>query len=102
MKPNTDPPGTPFSFDGGATWLCPNLWDETKKVPFRGVLFVFSYGASTIFFFSLVIVPIGLIVSIPLVLTLALALLFGAGLGAVMGLLSWWQFKRKTSSSRQL
>ncbi|MFM9923123.1 hypothetical protein VLK31_09045 [Variovorax sp. H27-G14] len=100
MKPNTDPPGTPFSFDGVATWLCPSLWDETKKVPFRGALFILSYSVSTIFFFSLVIDPVGLIVSIPLAMIFATALLSGAGFRALMGLLSWWQFKRKLSNSR--
>jgi hypothetical protein len=101
MKPNTDPPGTPFSFDGVATWLCPSLWDETKKIPFRGALFILSYSASTIFFFLLVMAPIGLIVSIPLAMMLAIALLLGTGFGAVMGLLSWWQFKQKLSNSRR-
>jgi len=101
MKPDIDLPWTPFSFDGVATWLCPNLWDETKHVPFRGALFVLSYSASTIFFFSVVMVPVGLLVSVPLMTTLAIALIPGTWFGIAMGLLSGWHFRRKVHKSRQ-
>jgi hypothetical protein len=48
------------------------------------------------FFLLAVIVLVRLIVAVPLTMTLATALIFGAGFGVAMGLLSWWQFRRKT------
>jgi hypothetical protein len=60
-----------------------------------GALLVLSCSASTI------LVPVELIVSVPLVMTLAIALIFEAGFGVAMGLLSWWQFRRKTSKFKR-
>jgi hypothetical protein len=60
MKPDSNVPGIPFNFHAIPLWLKPDLWDETKKMRCRGLLFVVLYTLSAAAFVAIIFVPIGI------------------------------------------
>ena len=97
MKPAPNPPGFLFDFDAIPLWLKPDLWDETKNVPYRGLLFVVLYILSVAVFFAIIFVPAGIYKGKNMMGTTALIwLAFSCPWGLLIGLLTWWDFVRRS------
>jgi lysylphosphatidylglycerol synthetase-like protein (DUF2156 family) len=59
IKPDSNVPGAPYNFDAIPVWLKPVLWNETKNIRFRGLLFVLLYTLSAAAFAAIIFVPVG-------------------------------------------
>ncbi|WP_143694801.1 hypothetical protein [Variovorax sp. JS1663] len=101
MKPNANPPGTPFSFDRVAIWLFPDLWNEKKEIRYRGLWFVMCYTLSMLIFFAIVIIPGALIFSITLPVAFLIVGVAGALFGMIAGFCAWWDFCRRRRAIEQ-
>jgi len=95
MKPDINPPGTFFNFDAIPMWIYPDVWDETKKVRFRGLWFVSLYALSFLVFFAMFMFLGGVIFSRSIGLMLWFALIIGVPGGAIIGVGAWWDFTRR-------
>lgn len=98
MKPDPAAGGYAFNFSAIPLWIKPDLWDETKKVRFRGLFFVALYSLSMAVFVAIMAVPIGIykgkdVVGTTAAIWLVLSL-FG---GIISGLGAWWDFARGSS-----
>jgi hypothetical protein len=95
MKPDSNPPGIPFNFHAIPLWLKPDLWDETKKVRCRGLLFVVLYTLSMAVFVAIIAVPAGIYKGKHMMGTTALIwLALSLPGGLLTGLAAWWDFVR--------
>lgn len=95
MKPDSNPPGVPFNFDVIPLWLKPDLWDETKDVCCRGLLFIALYTISVATFAAIIFVPIAFYKGTHAVGTTALVwLALSLPVGVLVGLAGWWDFTR--------
>jgi len=100
MKPDSNLPGVPFNFDTVPLWLKPDLWDETKTVRCRGLLFILLYILSAAAFGGIIAVPVGIYMGVDTMGTTALVCLAVSLPGGVLlGLGTWWDFTR---ASRRL
>ncbi len=72
MKPDSTPPGVPFNFDAIPLWLKPDLWDESKTVRCRGLLFIVLYTLSVAAFMAILAVPAGIYKGADMMLTTVL------------------------------
>lgn len=95
MKPESNVGGVSFNFHAIPLWLQPDLWDETKQVRFRGLLFISLYALSMAVFGAIIFVPIGIYMGLDAAGTTTAiwlsASLFG---GTLSGLGAWWDFVR--------
>ncbi len=95
MKPDSNPPGIPFNVDAIPVWLKPDLWDETKVVRCRGLLFILLYTLSVAVFVGIIAIPVGIYKGIHAAGTTALVwLAFSLPGGILVGLAVWWDFVR--------
>ena len=95
MKLDPDVSGVPYNVDKLPMWLYPGLWDETKRIPLRGLWFVLLYALSFQVFFSLFMFVGAIVFSRPIGSMLWFSLLIGVPVGGVIGLASWWDFTRR-------
>ena len=98
MKPDPNAGGYAFNFHAIPLWIKPELWNETKKVRFRGLLFMALYSLSMAVFGAIFYIPIGIYkgkdaIGTTTVIWLVLSL-FG---GVVSGLGGWWDVIRASS-----
>lgn len=97
MKPDMNPPGAFFNFDAFPFWVYPDLWDETKKVRFRGLWFVILYTLSFSIFSGLILFPGSLIfTNKPLWTTTWVWLYLFTPWGFFLGLAAWWDFTKRS------
>jgi hypothetical protein len=97
MKPDSTPPGVPFNIDAIPIWLKPDLWDETKVVRCRGLLFIVLYSLSTTAFGAILAIPIGIYKGINAIGTTTLVWLsLSLSVGVLVGLAAWWDFARRS------
>ena len=95
MKPDSNSPGVPFNFDAIPLWLKPNLWDETKMVRCRGMLFIALYTLSFSAFMAILAIPVGIYKGVNETATTVLVWIAVSFPGGVMlGLAAWWDFTR--------
>ena len=97
MKPDSTAPGIPFNFDAIPIWLKPDLWDETKVVRYRGLLFILLYTLSAAACVAIIFVPIGFYKGRYAMGTTALIWFFLSLPGGLfVGLAAWWDFVRRS------
>jgi hypothetical protein len=97
MKPDSTPPGVPFNVDAISVWLKPDLWDETKVVRCRGLLFIVLYSLSMTAFGAILAIPIGIYKGINATGTTTLVWLsLSLPVGVLVGLAAWWDFVRRS------
>ena len=95
MKPDPDVSGVPYNSHAIPMWLYPDLWDEKKRVRFRGLWFVVLYTLSVLVFMGVVAILLGLFFSRPIGLMLWFVLIISAPIGGIIGLANWWDFTRR-------
>lgn len=96
MKPDMNPPGAFFNFDAFPLWVYPDMFNETKKVRFRGLWLVILYTLSFFIFSGLIFFPGALIFNKPLWTTTWVWFIFSAPLGFIFGLAAWWDFSKRS------
>lgn len=95
MKPDSTPSGVPFNFDTIPLWLKPDLWDETKIVRCRSLLFIALYTLSAAAFVAIILIPIGIYKGHGTYGTTAIIWLVLSLLGGILlGLAACWDFSR--------
>ncbi|MES2741713.1 MAG: hypothetical protein V4754_12280 [Pseudomonadota bacterium] len=96
MKPDSNPPGSPFDFDAIPLWMKPDLWNEKKIVRYRGCYFIFLYSLSTLIFASFIFVPIGIYQGSNMIYTtIAVWICTSLPWGLIIGVLAWRDFAVK-------
>jgi lysylphosphatidylglycerol synthetase-like protein (DUF2156 family) len=95
MKPDSNVPGVPYNFDAIPVLLKPDLWDETKNIRFRGLLFVLLYTLLAAAFVAILAVPVGFYKGRDAAgVTALIWLVLSLCLGIPYALAVWWDFIR--------